>query len=112
MGAMTLPRDRLPFSQGAQRRAQAQRGGGVAADGVAPGEPPGGRGAAGGRGRVGGAGGRPDVEVLQDVVVDLGRDLLALQHLLDGLVRRARADRPPLLPRRPHLQEVTTPHTG
>lgn len=33
-----------------------------------------------------------DVEVLQDVVVDLGGDLLLLQHLLDGLVGGARPD--------------------
>lgn len=32
------------------------------------------------------AGARLDVEVLQDVVVDLGGDLLLLQHHLDGLV--------------------------
>ena len=38
-----------------------------------------------------------DVEVLQDVVVDLGRDLLLLQHLLDGLVGGARVDRGPFL---------------
>lgn len=39
------------------------------------------------------AGARLDVEVLQDVVVDLGGDLLLLQHLLDGLVSGAGSDR-------------------
>ena len=39
-----------------------------------------------------------DVEVLQDVVVDLGGDPLLLQHLPDGLVRRVGPDRLTPLP--------------
>lgn len=38
-----------------------------------------------------------DVEVLQDVVVDLGGDLLLLQHLLDGLVGGVGPDGGPFL---------------
>lgn len=34
-----------------------------------------------------------DVEVLKDVVVDLGGDLLLLQHLFNGLVSRVSSDR-------------------
>ena len=36
-----------------------------------------------------------DVEVSQDVVVDLGGDLLLLQHLLDGFVSGAGSDLSP-----------------
>lgn len=45
-----------------------------------------------------------DVEVLQDVVVDFGGDLLLLQHLPDGLVGGAGADGRALPRRPPSLQ--------
>lgn len=51
-----------------------------------------------------GTGAGLDVEVLQDVVVDLGGDLLLLQHLPDGLVGGAGADGRALPRRRPPLQ--------
>lgn len=79
-----------PFSQRAERRAEAERSsGGVV---VARGPFHDGRLPLRGVGLGARAGAGLDVEVLQDVVVDLGGDLLLLQHLLDGLVGRAGSD--------------------
>lgn len=80
-----------PFSQGAERRAEAQRRSCRRA--VASRQPGHRRLLLWGLGFAGRAGAGFDVEVLQDVVVDLGGDLLLLQHLLDGLVGGAGSDR-------------------
>lgn len=49
-----------------------------------------------------------DVEVLQDVVVDLGGNPLLLQHLPDGLVCRVGPDRLTPLPGSSRLSLFTT----
>jgi len=80
-----------PFPQAAERRAEAER----RPEGfpAAPRELGAGRLLLQGLGPAGRAGGRLDVQVLQDVVVNLGGDLLLLQHLPDGLVRGVGSDR-------------------
>lgn len=92
-----------PLSQGAQRRAEGEGRRGRAA--LARGDPGGGGVFLGGLGR---AGAGLDVQVLQDVVVDLGGDLLLLQHLPDGLVGGAGTDGR-ALPRGPPRLQGTEP---
>lgn len=53
---------------------------------------------------LGRTGGGFDVEVLQDVVVDFGGDLLLLQHLPDGLVGGVGADGRAILRGHPSLR--------
>lgn len=84
-----------PFTQGAERRAEAERGSSRLA--VASGQLRNSRFLLRGLSLVSRTGAGLDVEVLQDVVVDLAGDLLLLQHLLDGLVCGARSDRGALL---------------
>lgn len=88
-----------PLSQRAQRRAEGE--GRRRRPALARGHLGGGGFFLGGRG---GTGGGLDVQVLQDVVVDFGGDLLLLQHLPDGLVGGAGADGRALPGRRPPLQ--------
>ncbi len=84
-----------PFSQGAERCAEAEWSSGRFA--VTSSQFRGSRFLLRGLSLVSRAGAGLDVEVLQDIVVDLGRDPLLLQHLLDGLVCGAGSDRGALL---------------
>lgn len=89
-GPPQLCRYHLPLSQGAQRRAEAERR--PCRFVFAP-RQLGSRQLSWGLGLMCWARTRLHVEVLQDVVVDLGGDFLLLQHLLDGLVGGAGSDR-------------------
>lgn len=80
-----------PFSQSTERRAEAELslGGSSVASGQLGGWPF----LLWGLSLASWAGAGLDVEVLKDVVVDLGGDPLLLQHLLNGLVSRVSSDR-------------------